>query len=293
MKPAVPRPARPSLRVERQLQRQGYRLLAGMDEVGRGALAGPVSVGVVVIDDTCRSAPAGVADSKLLPPARRQALVRPVRRWALACAVGHAGPGEIDAVGIIAALRLAARRALAHVSRQLGAAPDLVLLDGAHDWLSDPAEVGLFALLPSTRPVGSAAGSGPGSVAAGPDGRYGETPPVRTLVKADRTCSSVAAASIVAKVERDALVVELSRSHPQYGWDCNKGYAAPVHLLALAQYGPCAQHRRSWRLPGAIPTGGRVDSPALAAPADLGLPGVRAAMPGLPTLEGAWRRDGR
>ena len=90
---------KPSLRVERALQREGHRLLAGMDEVGRGALAGPVSVGVVVIDETCRSAPAGVKDSKLLTPLARERMVAPIRRWALAYAVGHASPAEIDAVG--------------------------------------------------------------------------------------------------------------------------------------------------------------------------------------------------
>ena len=132
---------KPSLRVERALQRQGHRLLAGMDEVGRGALAGPVSVGVVVIDETCRSAPAGVKDSKLLTSLARQRMVAPIRRWALAHAVGHASPAEIDAVGIMAALRLAGTRALA----QLDVVPDLVILDGNHDWLTDPGRVGLLA----------------------------------------------------------------------------------------------------------------------------------------------------
>src|SRR4051795_3429810 len=103
----VPRSRKPSLRVERALQRDGHRVLAGMDEVGRGALAGPVSVGVVVIDESCRSAPVGVKDSKLLTSLARERMVAPIRRWALAHAVGHASPAEIDAVGIMAALRLA------------------------------------------------------------------------------------------------------------------------------------------------------------------------------------------
>ena len=97
----------PSLRVERGLQRQGYRLLAGMDEVGRGALAGPVTVGVVVIDEVCRSAPQGVRDSKLLSPQARERMVPRIRRWAHAHAVGHASPLEVDQFGIITALRLA------------------------------------------------------------------------------------------------------------------------------------------------------------------------------------------
>ena len=104
---------KPSLRVERALQREGYQLLAGMDEVGRGALAGPVSVGVVVIDEVCRSAPVGVKDSKLLSHQMRERLVPKIKGWSTAYAVGHASPGEIDRYGIMVALRLAGTRALA------------------------------------------------------------------------------------------------------------------------------------------------------------------------------------
>jgi ribonuclease HII len=195
-----------------------------MDEVGRGALAGPVSVGVVLIDESCRSAPTGVKDSKLLTPAARVAMVPRIRRWAMAYAVGHASPAEIDAIGIMAALRLAGCRALAQVP-----VPDLVILDGNHDWLTAPEEVGLFAF---------AGGSGPA------------TPPVTTMIKADLTCSSVAAASVLAKVERDAMMVAAAPDHPAYGWEENKGYAAPEHLAALEAHGATDLHRRSWRLPG-------------------------------------------
>jgi ribonuclease HII len=182
-----PVPSRkPSLRVERQLQRDGHRVLAGMDEVGRGALAGPVSVGVVLIDESCRSAPTGVKDSKLLTPAARVAMVPRIRRWALAHAVGHASPAEIDEIGIIAALRLAGCRALASIDVQ----PDLVILDGNHDWLTAPDEVGLFAFAGDDAP---------------------RTPPVTTMVKADLKCSSVAAASVLAKVERDGLMMAAPR----------------------------------------------------------------------------------
>jgi ribonuclease HII len=225
----VSRPApskKPSLRVERALQRSGHRLLAGMDEVGRGALAGPVSVGVVVIDETVRSAPVGVKDSKLLTERARKGLVPRIQRWAVAYAVGHAGPDEIDAIGIMAALRLAGTRALG----SLGVVPDLVILDGNHDWLTAPGEMGLLAF------------SGD---AAGPS-----TPPVTTMIKADLKCSSVAAASVLAKVERDDLMVGLAADHPAYGWSLNKGYAAPEHMDAIARLGPCELHRRSWRLPG-------------------------------------------
>lgn len=228
-RPAGTRSGSPTLRVERALQREGYAVLVGMDEVGRGALAGPVTVGVCAIDATCRSAPQGVRDSKLLTPAARERLVPRIRRWSLAHAVGHASPAEIDAIGIMAALRLAGERALG----QLGLSPDLVLLDGNHDWLTDPAREGLLGLLVD-----------------GPS-----CPPVRTMVKADLRCSSVAAASVLAKVERDALLVQLAGEHPAYGWEHNKGYAAPEHQEALRVHGPSPQHRRSWRLAGSVEEG--------------------------------------
>ena len=221
---------KPSLRVERQLQRAGHRLLAGMDEVGRGALAGPVSVGVVVIDETVRSAPTGVKDSKLLTERARKGLVPRIRRWSITHAVGHAGPEEIDSIGIMAALRLAGLRALAAID----VVPDLVILDGNHDWLTAPYDVGLLAFA---------------------DGAAPATPPVTTMIKADLKCSSVAAASVLAKVERDELMIRLGAGHPAYGWRLNKGYAAPEHMDALARLGPCDLHRRSWRLPGVYEEG--------------------------------------
>ncbi|MEO7131958.1 MAG: ribonuclease HII [Dermatophilaceae bacterium] len=222
---ARPLSRKPSLRVERALQRQGHRVLAGMDEVGRGALAGPVSVGVVLIDETVRSAPIGVKDSKLLTERARKGLVPRIQRWAVAYAVGHASPAEIDEIGIIAALRLAGTRALAAVDL----VPDLVILDGNHDWLTPPDAVGLLAF----------------SSEQGPS-----VPPVTTMVKADLRCSSVAAASVLAKVERDDLMAVLGEAHPAYGWGLNRGYSAPDHMDALARLGPCELHRRSWRLPG-------------------------------------------
>ena len=224
----VTRSKKPSLRVERALQRDGHRVLAGMDEVGRGALAGPVSVGVVVIDEGCRTAPQGVKDSKLLTPAHRERMVRPIRRWARAYAVGHSSPAEIDEIGIMGGLRLAGLRALAQVC-DAGYVPDLVILDGNHDWLTPPDEVGLFAYTHEGVP---------------------SVPPVTTMIKADMKCSSVAAASVLAKVERDAMMVALHDDHPRYGWVENKGYAAPEHMSAIAEHGPCVLHRRSWRLPG-------------------------------------------
>ncbi|MGY4646025.1 ribonuclease HII [Cellulomonas sp. URHB0016] len=228
----------PHLRHERVLLREGATLVAGMDEVGRGSLAGPVSVGVVVVDASTRSAPRGVADSKLLTPAARTALLPALGRWGLARAVGHASAAEIDELGIIAALRLAGTRALAAVVDNVGRV-DVVLLDGSHDWLTPPAPVvDLFTAVEEAAPptAGSCALS--------------SAPRVRTRVKADRTCASVAAASVLAKCERDALMVGLSTYHPAYRWDENKGYASPVHLAALRELGPSELHRRSWRLPG-------------------------------------------
>ena len=219
---------KPSLRTERLLQREGFPVLAGMDEVGRGALAGPVSVGVVVIDEGCRSAPTGVKDSKLLTAPARERMVPRIQRWCVSFGVGHASPAEIDEVGIIGGLRLAGRRALT----QLDVTPDLIILDGNHDWLTEPEEVGLLAF--------AGDGSGP------------STPPVRTMIKADLRCSSVAAASVLAKVARDRLVVDRSRDLPVYGWAGNKGYSAPEHLEALRIHGASDYHRRSWNLPGIV-----------------------------------------
>jgi ribonuclease HII len=219
----------PTLRQERALLASGARLVAGMDEVGRGALAGPVSVGVVVVDAATRTGPKGVADSKLLTPNAREAIAPAVRRWAVAWGVGHAGPAEIDEHGIIAALRLAGRRALAQVRLVCGDV-DVVVLDGKHNWLSTPA----LDLFEAADAVGDGA----------------PEPAVRTLIKADMTCTSVAAASVLAKVERDAILVELAQRHPEYAWDQNKGYSAKAHMDALGVHGPTPQHRRSWNLPG-------------------------------------------
>jgi ribonuclease HII len=229
-------PPRPDLRHERALLRAGARLVVGMDEVGRGALAGPVTVGAVAVDLTTRACPKGVADSKLLTPLARERLVPSLHRWGVARAVGHASAAEIDAIGIVPALRLAGRRALA----ALGVVPDVVLLDGSHDWLSAPVQAGLFEL---------------GDPAVADDERDAHAAfdgvAVRTRVKADRTCASVAAASVLAKCERDALMVALAAEHPAYGWAENKGYGAPEHVEALRTLGPSPLHRRSWRLPSA------------------------------------------
>ncbi|WP_129337722.1 ribonuclease HII [Cellulomonas endophytica] len=274
--------------------RSGAVRVAGMDEVGRGSLAGPVSVGVVVVDLATRTAPRGVADSKLLTPAARTALLPALRRWGVARAVGHASAAEIDALGIIAALRLAGVRALGSAVAVAGPV-DVVLLDGSHDWLTPRAAVPAVDDGPvdaDGRVGGGDAGSegdvgfeddeglegepGPEDGAgaddeddlaalvadlpvplagADPFALWPDTlpvPVVRTRVKADRSCASVAAASVLAKCERDALMVELAPQHPEYRWTENKGYAAPEHVAALGRLGPSPWHRRSWRLPGVV-----------------------------------------
>lgn len=230
-------PVRPTLRAERALQRQGHRLLCGMDEVGRGALAGPVSVGAVVIDERTRTAPQGVRDSKLLTPTARERLVPRLRTWALAYAVGHASASEIDRIGIIAALQLAGRRALA----ALDVVPDLIILDGNHDWLSSRTDA------PALFPPEQLADPPRVLLPAQTGSRDGVTPAVTTMIKADMTCSSVAAASVLAKVERDGLLCEMHHAYPHYNWAGNKGYSAPEHLAAIIRHGPCELHRRSWR----------------------------------------------
>src|ERR1700712_4110922 len=227
---AVPRKAVPhkvpTLRYEREAWRSGAGLLAAVDEVGRGALAGPVSVGVVLLAADAKPAPLGVADSKLLTPQARQRLVPRIRRWALDCAVGHSSAGEIDRIGIIAALRLAAERAVS----QLVTAPDWVLLDGNHDYLS--VRDGLFDW-----------------GFEDPD-RWRCRVPVRTLIKGDLKCSSIAAASVLAKTERDGILTSLAERYPQYGFEENKAYSSPQHHAALLAHGPSEIHRCSWNLPG-------------------------------------------
>lgn len=237
------RPA-PSLRHERVLLRSGALLVAGMDEVGRGALAGPVSVGVVVVDARTRACPPGVTDSKLLSPAARSALVPALRRWGTARAVGHASAQEIDAIGIIAALRLAGSRALRVVAQEVGPV-DAVVLDGSHDWLTPPAQGALFdAETGDDREAAERRAAADDEV-----GALGFVPRVRMMVKADRTCASVAAASVLAKCERDEAMTLLAREHPLYGWDANKGYGSSDHVAALRRHGPSPLHRVSWRLP--------------------------------------------
>lgn len=203
--------------LEQALVGEGFDLIAGMDEVGRGAWAGPASVGVVVVPIGVPP-PAGLRDSKELTEDRREALYPLITGWCANWSVGHAGPAECDHLGMTAALRLAARRAL----DGLVSPPHAVLLDGGFDYVTDP--------------VGEdgAASQGPSS------------PVVRTVVRGDTKCVSIAAASIVAKVTRDRLMRALSPSFPAFDFDRNKGYPSPVHRTSLAGFGLTSVHRRSW-----------------------------------------------
>lgn len=190
--------------VEELLAASGYVRLAGVDEAGRGCLAGPV-VAAAVIADPRRPPLPGVDDSKCLAPERRRELAARIREQALACAVASTDAATIDRVNILEATRIAMTRAL------LGLAPE-----------PDCAVVDAVPL----RGLGF---------------------PCLGLVKGDSLSYAVACASILAKVERDALMVELDATYPHYGFAHHKGYAAPEHLEALREYGPTAAHRLTFR----------------------------------------------
>jgi len=153
----------------------------------------------------------------------RERLFDPLARWCASWAVGHAGPEECDAVGMTAALRLATRRAFAQVPGDL--LPDAVVLDGTFDYVTPEPTPSLFDT---------------------EDALPGWAPAVQTVVKGDAKCSSVAAASVLAKVTRDRLMRADAGSYPPFEFDRNKGYPSPTHKRALCGYGLTAIHRRSW-----------------------------------------------
>ena len=204
----------PTLRFERKLIRKHGGFLLAADEVGRGSCAGPVSCGVVVVE--LGSPPLrGVKDSKLISANKRENAVERIENWAIGSAVGHASAAEVDEFGLTGALRLAVNRA----TTQVGLALSVVLLDGNVDWFS---------------PLGCNSG-------------LQGTPPVYTKIKADLSCTAVAAASIIAKVNRDRLMTTYAETHPNYGWENNKGYATKAHMNALREFGFSDEHRRSWK----------------------------------------------
>jgi len=206
--------ADPTLEVETALHLAGARFVIGIDEVGRGAIAGPVAVGLCVVDVTVGSHPAGLRDSKMLSEKRRVALAPLTVDWAVHTSVGLASALEVDQIGIVAALGLAAKRGLVAL-HEAGAniGESVILLDGSHDWLNPALSAPLR---------------------------------VQTRVKADRDCSSVAGASVVAKVHRDTLMIEADARQPGYGWAGNKGYGSADHFAAIASLGATDLHRRTW-----------------------------------------------
>jgi ribonuclease HII len=216
---------RPTLDFENNLFSRGAKLIAGMDEVGRGCLAGPVSVGVAVISIENINPPENLADSKLLTHEQREELLPLVKTWVKDFAVGHASNDEIDEIGLTRALRRAGRRALV----QLVTKPDHLILDGKHNWLMPEKETqNMFEQ-------------------EFDDGSLSVDLKIITQIKADLTCASVAAASIVAKTTRDQMMAELSKEFPNYFWAENKGYAAPEHLEAIKSFGATKYHRVSWK----------------------------------------------
>lgn len=196
--------------------------MIGMDEVGRGAIAGPVAVGVAILDSRDPRVqepwPSNLMDSKLLSEKARNVILGSVQDWVLSYSVGMASAQEIDSNGIVSALATSAGRALdsllsdAGLRQQIAQDGAVIILDGSHNWL--------------------------GSKASGI--------PVIVRPKADRDCVSVAAASVISKVERDNLMIELSKTVSGFGFEGHKGYASELHIAALKSQGPSAEHRVTW-----------------------------------------------
>ena len=204
----------PTLDVEFDLLRTGASFVIGCDEVGRGALAGPVAVGFAAINASVVTIPAGLRDSKMLSEPRRERLAPLAVAWASHSAVGLASAAEVDELGIMACLGLAGKRALRELHLHgVDVAGSIVLLDGSDDWLNK-------ALVTPLNVV--------------------------TRIKADRDCGSVAAASVIAKVHRDHLMIAAHNDSPGYGWASNKGYGSAAHMSAISSLGPSPLHRKSW-----------------------------------------------
>ena len=199
-------PAAPDLEFEQALWAQQVRCVAGFDEAGRGAWAGPVVAGAVILPTDAKiiQTLAGVRDSKQLKPERRIVLAALIHRQALAWSVGESSAAEIDALGILPATRLAMQRALAALAEQA----DHLLIDA------------LFL----------------------PDVDMPQT----ALIKGDQRSLSIAAASILAKTHRDAYMVGCEQTYPQYAFARHKGYGTALHQQRLAEFGPCAIHRKTF-----------------------------------------------
>ena len=187
---------------ERELRRQGFVRIAGVDEAGRGPIAGPVVAAAAIFDGSCRLP--GLADSKLVKPADRERLFDLIYSKAVCVGVGIADARMVDRLNVLQATHFAMSEAI----RQLQPTPDLLIVDGR--------------------------------------GLPGATLPQRAIVGGDRTCASIAAASIVAKVTRDRMMLELNEMYPGYAFGRHKGYGTREHLARLMELGPCPEHRRSF-----------------------------------------------
>ncbi len=188
--------------MEEAARLEGFAVVAGMDEVGRGPLAGPISVGLVILPEGFAEP---VVDSKLLSAKQRAEKAIAIRASAELFCVEHVGPDFIDKYGVTASLQEAARRLLAKADSR----PDLVLLDGKHNFLRDIT-------------------------------------PARTVIKGDMVCASIAAASILAKEARDELMREYALQYPEYGFETHVGYGTPRHIAALKKHGMTPIHRQSF-----------------------------------------------
>ena len=188
--------------MEGELHREGLELVCGIDEAGRGPLAGPVYAAAVILPEGVELP--GLDDSKKLSEKRREALYDEICDKALAWSVALATPAEIDEINILEASLLAMRRAV----ESLSVKPDMVLVDGNIN--------------------------------------RGFSIPAAAIVGGDATAQSIAAASILAKVTRDRMCRELDEKYPQYGFAAHKGYPTKAHKLAVYEYGPCPEHRRSF-----------------------------------------------
>ena len=188
--------------IEESVQAQGYSMICGVDEAGRGPLAGPVCAAAVILPDHLEIP--GLTDSKKLTDKKRRELFPLIQEQALAYGIGFATEQEIDEINILQATFLAMQRAL----DQLTVKPDLALIDGNRE-----KDFGL---------------------------------PVKTVVKGDSLSANIAAASILAKVTRDNLMVEMAANYPQYGFEIHKGYGTKAHYAALREHGACPIHRMSF-----------------------------------------------
>jgi len=215
-------PTDPTLDFESPFLNDG-QFVVGIDEVGRGAYAGPVTVGAVGIANE-KAIPTGLRDSKLLTARAREALVDPIREWADAWGIGSATAEEIDLWGIRIALAVAADRALAALALPV----QQLLIDGPVNLLRCPMGV----------PLG---------VAQPPVIRFASTP-AQMIVKGDQKSATIGAAAVLAKVSRDAYMTALSAEFPQYEWAGNKWYGAPGHIAAIGTSGLTKYHRKSWNI---------------------------------------------